>query len=152
MITLTQGLADLSKELGESTTNTGTRRIQHYNDAIQEFANERKWKFLVKLDETLDTVAAAHEAIDISDIEDLRMPGGIKEITVAGETDPFLPIDFDKRNQADGRNRFYITPDEQSLKFTKSMTAGQTISMWYYYIPERIEATDSVETFPIPTR
>lgn len=153
MITLTQGLTDLSKELGESTTNTSARRIQHYNDAIQEFANERKWKFLVKFNDDLTTgVGTAGTAIDITGITDMRMPGGIKEITVAGEDDPFLPVNYDKRNQVTGRNRFYITPDEQTLKFTKDLAASQVISMWYYYIPERIEDTASVSSFPIPAR
>jgi len=153
MITLTQGLSDLSKELGESTTNTSTRRIAHYCDAIQEFSNERKWKFLVKLNEALTTGAGtAGTAIDITGIDDLRMPGGIKEITVAGEDEPFLPVPFEQRTQVLARNRFYITPDEQTLKFTKDLTANQIISMWHWYIPDRIEDIASVETFPIPTR
>jgi hypothetical protein len=80
------------------------------------------------------------------------MPGGIKEITVAGESDPFLPVKYEDRSQVTGRNRFYITPDEQSLKFTKDIAASQVISMWYYYIPARIEDTTSVETFPVPAR
>ena len=27
----------------------------------------------------------------------MRMPGGIKEITISGFTDPFLPINFEDR-------------------------------------------------------
>lgn len=151
MITLTQGLADTSKELGESTTNDSARRIQHYNDAIQEFSNERKWKFLVKENTSLVT-AANNGAIDITGIDDMRMPGGIKEITISGFTDPFLPINFEDRFVESTKNRFYITPDEQSLKFTKEIESGLTLDMWHWYIPDRIEDTASVETFPIPSR
>ena len=153
MITISNGLSDLSKELGESTTNTSQRRIQSYNDAIQEFANERKWPFLVKPNTALTTgVGTAGTAIPITSITDIRMPGGIKEITVAGENDTFLPVNYEDRNQVSGRNRFYITPDEQNLKFTKDMGANLAISMWYYYVPARIEETTDVVGFPIPSR
>lgn len=151
MITLVQGLADLSKELGESTTNTSTRRIAHYCDAIQEFANEKKWPFLVKLNNDLVT-AASNGAVDITSVTDIRMPGGIQEITVDGEDNPFLPIDYKNRMYPPNDNRFYITPDEQSIKFTKELAAGLTISMWHWYVPERIEDLNSLESFPIPAR
>lgn len=151
MITLSQGLADLSKELGESTTNTSTRRIQHYNDAVQEFANERKLTFLVKQNTSLDT-GDGNSAIDITGITDMRMPGGIKEITVTGYDDPFLPVPYEDRTVESTKNRFYITPDEQSLKFTKELNASAALSMWYWYIPDRIEDTASEDTFPIPSR
>lgn len=151
MITLSEGLQDTSKELGESTTNTSIRRIQAFNDAVQEFANERKWKFLVKKNVSL-TTGDGNSEIDITGITDMRMPGGIKEITVAGETDPFKPVNYEDRLTVANRNRFYITPDEQAIKFTKEMNASQVITMWYYYIPERIEDTASVSTFPIPSR
>jgi hypothetical protein len=153
MITLSQGLADLSKELGESTTNTSARRIQHYNDAIQEFANERKWPFLVKSNTALTTgTGVAHTAISIAAITDIRMPGGIKEITITGYDDPFLPIPYADRLVESSRNRFYITPDEQNIKFTKELEPSKAITMWYYYIPARIEDTTDVVGFPIPTR
>lgn len=153
MISLTNGLSDLSKELGESTTNTSQRRIQSYNDAVQEFANEKKWPFLVKQNTALTTgVGTAGTAISLASITDIRMPGGIKEITVAGEDDPFLPVRYEDRDQVQGRNRFYITPDEGYLKFTKDLGANLAISMWYYYIPARIEETTDVVGFPIPSR
>lgn len=153
MITLSQGLADLSKELGESTTNTSARRIQHYCDAIQEFANERKWPFLVKSNASLNTgTGVAHTAISITTITDIRMPGGIKEITIEGYDDPFLPCEYEDRNANSNKNLFYINPDEASIKFTKALDPSKTITIWYYYIPERIEDTASVSTFPIPSR
>lgn len=151
MITLSQGLADLSKELGESTTNTSSRRIQHYNDAIQEFANERKWPFLVKENTSLDT-GDGNSEIDISGIDDIRMPGGIKEITITGYDDPFLPVPYEDRNVTTGKNRFYITPDEQNIKFTKELDANAGITLWYFYIPERIEDIADVVGFPIGSR
>lgn len=150
MITLSEGLQDQSKELGESTTNTTARRIAHYNDAVQEFANERKWPFLVKTNVALNT-GAGNVAISITSITDMRMPGGIKELSIADEADPFLPVDFENRLTVSGRNRFYITPDEQSIKFTKDVTASQVITLWYYYIPARTEDTTAGE-FPIPAR
>lgn len=151
MITLSEGLQDQSKELGESTTNTTARRIAHYNDAVQEFANERKWPFLVKTNVALNT-GAGNVAISITSITDMRMPGGIKELSIADEADPFLPVDFENRLTVSGRNRFYITPDEQSIKFTKDVTASQVITLWYYYIPARIEDVADVVGFPIPAR
>lgn len=151
MITLPEGLADLSKELGESTTNTGTRRIQHYNDAVQDFANDKKWPFLTKENTSL-TTGDGSSAIDISGITDIRMPGGIMEITVTGYSDPFLPVPWKDRHVESTKNRFYITPDEQSLKFTKELNASAALDIWYWYIPERITDTASVSSFPIPSR
>lgn len=151
MITLVQGLTDLSKELGEATTNTSARRIQHYNDAVQEFANERKWPFLVKQNSAL-TTGSGTGPVSIVSIEDMRMPGGIKELTIADESEPFLPISYEDRLIQADRNRFYITPDEQNIKFTKEVEPNKAINLWYWYIPERIEAIESDDEFPIPAR
>lgn len=151
MITLADGLSDLSKELGESTTNTSLRRIQAYNDAIQEFANERKFSFLVKPNVALNT-GTGIVPITITSITDMRMPGGVKEITVSGVEGVFLPIAYEDRADWSGRQRFYITPDEASLVFLCEVPASAVISMWYWYIPARIDSTTSVDSFPIPTR
>jgi hypothetical protein len=151
MISLSQGLQDISKELGESTTNTSTRRIQAYNDAVVDLSNGRKYSFLVKKDVTLDTGDGLSE-IDISTLTDLRMPGGFKEITVDGEDDPFKPVDYENRLVNSGKNLFYVLPDEQSIKFTKELEANKTLTIWHWYIPERIEDTTSIDQFPIPAR
>ena len=150
-ITLIQGLTDLSKELGESITNTTTRRIAHYNDAVQEFANERKWKFLLKENTDLNTGDGA-SAIDISGITDIRMPGGIKEILIGDSDTPILPVEYKDRNTVGSYNRFYISPDEQELHFTKEVDTSETLTILYYYIPARITETTSSDTFPIPSR
>lgn len=150
MITLTQGLADLSKELGESVTNTDQRRIQHYNDAIQEFGNEKKWPFLVKKNIALNT-GTGKQPIDITSMEDMRMPGGIKEISIAGSK-PILPVFFEDRFEYRNKNHFYITPDEQSIEFTKEVSPNQSMLIWHWYVPSRITSTQDEGSFPIPQR
>lgn len=147
---LTNGLNDLSRELGESTVNTTTPRIRHYNDAVVQLAKDRKWSFLCKENTTLTTTTS--QSYDTSTITDMRRPGGIKEITIGDSSEPYLPIDYDQRNDSRvaNRKRFYMKPDENTLVFIGDLTAGQTIHIWHYYIPARIEDIAAVTTFPVP--
>ena len=155
MITLSTGLSDQSKELGESTTNTSPVRIRAYNDAVIDFADDRKWPFLVKENTDKSTVVGDND-IDISDITDMRFPGPIKEIYLGSSTTPYLPIDWEDRNQdkySDSDSKYcYIKPDQQTIILTGDITSVETIHIWYYYLPERIEDTASSSSFPIPTK
>ena len=155
-ITLTEGLSDTSKELGETTTNTSVRRIQHFNDSVVDFANERKWPFLVKENTDMLTVTNDQDyAIDADILADIRFPGGIKEITIGASTVPIKPINWEDRGDprfATG-NWFYMNPEQDTLYFTQDIdTTGDVIHVHYYYIPARIEDTTSENTFPIPSR
>lgn len=154
-VLLSTGLSDQSKELGETTTVTAPIRIRSYNDAIIEFANERKWPFLVKENSAKSTVVGSND-IDISDITDLRIPGPVKEIYLGTDTEPYLPIAWEDRNDTrytDGKF-FYIDPDFTTITLKGSVTSIQTIHLWYYYIPARIDSIASPEvlTFPTPDR
>lgn len=151
--TLQTGLSDLSKELGETTVNTGGIRIRAYNDAVIDFANEKKWPFLVKENALLSTQVGVND-YSLSSISDMRFPGPIKEIYLGDDTEPFLPIDWDERNNSkyvDGKF-FYIDPSDGTLTFKGDITDVKVIHIWYYYIPSRIEDAGSVGTFPIPDR
>lgn len=153
-VSLTSGLSDLSKELGETNTNTGTRRIQHYNDAVVDFANDRKWAFLVKENTELSTVSGDQSyAIPAAVLADWRSPGAIKEITLGDGETPIKPIDWDQRGDArfDGKNYFYINPEETTIYFKVAIDAVYTVHIHYYYIPARTTDTTS-GTFPIPDR
>lgn len=146
---LTNGLNDLSRELGESSVNITLPRIRHYGDAVVQFAKDRKWSFLCKENTTIPTTTS--QSYDTSSITDMRRPGGIKEITIGDSSDPYLPVDYDQRNDSRiaNRKRFYMKPDETTLVFVGDLTAGQTIHIWYYYIPARTEDT-TAGTYPIP--
>lgn len=150
--TLTNGLSDLSKELGENTVNTTSVRIKHYNDAVIQFAKDKKWRFLCKENTSLTTDGNSDNEYDTSGITDMRRPGGIKEITIGSSSTPYLPIDYDERNDSknNGKARFYFLPDGETIRFTTDVGSGDTIHIWHYYIPARIEDTASVSTFPIP--
>lgn len=152
-ITLSTGLSDLSKELGETTTNTTDRRIQHYNDAVIDLANQRKLPFLVKKDSSLST-AVGVQSYSISSITDMRQPGGIKEIYLGDSGNAIKPIDWEERNDEkyDNTNVFYLNPEEDTLYFKNEITSVQTINMYYWYIPARITDTAAVTSFPIPDR
>lgn len=156
MVTLADGLSDMSKELGETTTNTSVRRVQHYGDAIIEFFNARKWPFAIKKDNTsLSTLAnTVIYAIPAGILADMRQPGGIKEIYIGSETTPYLGIDFELRNDSaytDGKY-FYIDPETTTITFLKTLgAAGQAMTIHYYFIPAR--ATDTTTgTYPLPDR
>lgn len=138
--TLTIGLTDLSKELGESVTSTTTARIGHYNDAVVGFADERKWKFLVKADETLTTDTDEKE-YDVSSITDKRTPGWVSKIYIGDATEQL------------GEAEYYYDEERDKLVFASNFdTSGETIHIYYYYIPARITETTSSDTFPLPDR
>lgn len=154
-VTLTTGLSDLSKELGETTTNTTARRIGHYNDAIVDFFNERKWPFSVKENTDLSTVVGTQSySIPAAVLADWRSPGAIKEITIGDSEDPIKPIDWEERNNTafDNKNYFYINPEETTIYFKCEITAASTVHIHYHHIPARITDTESSDTFPLPDR
>lgn len=154
MILLTTGLSDLSKELGETTTNTTARRIGHYGDAVVEFANAKKWPFLIKKDITLTTLANTKTyTIPEGVLADWRSPGGIKEIYIGSSTTPVLPMEYVNRSIAGNELQFYLDPEETQITFTKDLgAAGQVITIHYYYIPLRITDLEDEDGYPIPER
>lgn len=150
--TLSTGLSDLSRELNESSVVSDTKRIGHYNDAVTWFCNEKKWQFLLKLNNSKTT---SGNSIDISDITDMRQPGGINELYIdSPSNDPWIPIEWERRNQSryTGGRFIYLSPDEQTLYFKSTPDAGKTVYLWYFHVPARITDTASVATYPIPDR
>lgn len=157
MITLDTGLDDLSKELGETTTNTNVRRVGQYGDAVVEFFNERKWPFAIKKNISITTTTSSSYAIPASVLEDGRWPGAIKEIYLGTATDPIVPIDYDKRGYAtyQGKNFFYTDPENTAIYLLGPVTAGQVITIHYYYVPTRLDSDalgDALQTYPLPDR
>lgn len=154
-ITLLEGLSDTSKELGETTTNSTTRRIQHYGDAVIDFANERKWKFLLKKNTDMSSVVGTQSyAIHANILADWRTPGAIKEITIGDSTDAIKPIDWEDRGDPrfDNGNYFYINPEETTIYFKKAIDQAATINVYYFYIPARTDDLETPGTYPIPSR
>lgn len=154
--TLTTGLSDLSSELGESNTNTTTRRIKAYNDAVQDFANERKWPFLTKR-AVLTTTQSGVQYYSLSSLTDRRMPGDIKEVFIGDDSSDnrFQPIKYEERHDPlyDGQKVFWVDDELDRIYFKKDIaTAGDNIVLRYWYVPARIEDTASQSTFPIPDR
>jgi len=155
MITLTNGLSDLSKELGETVSNVTTRRIGHYNDAVIEFSNEKKWEFLIKEDTSLSTVVGTQGyAMPATVLADWRAPGGIKEITLGDSTIPIIPIDWELRGDPryDDKHCFYLNPEQTMIYFKEPISVVSVVHIHYYYVPARVESTESAVTFPIPDR
>lgn len=154
-VLLTTGLSDQSKELGETTTVSTPIRIRTYNDAIIDFANEKKWPFLVKEDASLSTVVGNND-ITITSITDMRWPGPIKEIYLGTDTEPYLPINWEDRNDSRYENGkfFYIDPAETKVTLMGTVSSVQAVHIWYYYIPTRIKTIPDPEvlTFPVPDR
>lgn len=154
-VLLTTGLADLSKELGETTANQTPNRIKHYNDAVQAFFAERKWAFSKKKDDTSLVTVAGLQRYSLAAITDIRMPGGINEIQVGPDTEgnlPFTPVSFDQRhNEAfSGKKFFYIEEETNELVFLGEITeAGLAIAIRYHFIPARIESTSDIVGFPL---
>lgn len=153
--TLSTGLNDLSRELGETTTQTGGIRVRAYNDAVIDFFNEKKWPFGVKENALLSTAVNDND-YSLSSITDLRWPGPIKEIYLGNDTEPYTPIDWEDRNNEDleDEKHFYLSPDETTpiLYLKGDITSVKVMHIWYWYIPARIEDTNSASTFPIPDR
>lgn len=148
-VTLQQGLKDLSYELGETSVNTTEPRVAKYGEAIVQFFNEHKWKFATKENASITTTTS--KTYDISDITDMRDPGGIKSIEINGAE--YLPIPFEKRfdSRYNSKNFFYHDIDLQTITFTSEMTAGYPIKIRYWFIPER--TTDvTLGTYPLPDR
>lgn len=156
--TLTTGLSDLGKELGETTVNTGTARVKHYNDAVIDFANEKRWKFLLKKQELTATTTPTGREYAVAPIVDMRENGGIKEIVIGTDADdnpPWTPIEYEDRHdsQLATHKTFYVDEETGKIVLTSDPgTTGEAITVRYYHVPARIEDTNSADTFPIPDR
>ena len=149
-VTLVDGLADLSRELGESSTDTSTKRINYYNDAVQRFFNERKWPFALISDISQTSVSGTQTYKVPSDC---RKPGGIKYIQY--DDAEYKPVPYHERDndKYDGGNWFYYSPDFSTFTFLKDITDdGKTITIWYYAVPERQTDTSTGEFTLLPDR
>ena len=88
----------------------------------------------------------------------MRTPGGIKEVIIgtdSADNEPYLPVDFSERKLAVSATSklFYIDDESNEIVFLKDIaTAGETITIRYYYIPARITSIGESTTFPIPDR
>lgn len=146
-VTLTTGLADLSRELGETTTNTTTDRINHYNDAVVALFNAKKWPFALKKDTTQTTTSGTNTyTIPVSD---WRTPGGIKYIMLGSTV--YKPIDWEEREEDkfDGGEYFYINPEGTQITFLKDVTTtGTTITYYYFAIATRQVAGGTFSLLP----
>lgn len=155
MHTLSDGLSDTAKELGESsaTINTGAVRIRAYNDAVIQFAMDGKWKFLIKKNVSLTTIANTN-SYSLTGITDMRFPGPIFEVYLGSETTPYLPINWEDRNNEEYKDGkyCYIDPDDSHINFIGTITGGLTITIWYFYLPTRIEDATSASLYPIPSQ
>lgn len=149
-VLLSIGLADLSRELGESQPRTDTARIGHYGDAVVEFFNERKWPFAIKHDLSLTTSNSA-KSYSITSITDMRQPGGIKLLTI-NDVD-YLPILYEQRNDPRYTTKpfFYLNEEETALYFTVIPEDGHVIDICYWHIPARTENLSTGE-YPVPAR
>ena len=154
-VKLTDGLADLSKELGETSANTTTNRIRHYNDAVLAFFTEKKWPFGTKKNSTLVTVVG-QVRYSLATITDIRLPGGIKELQIGDDTadnPAYIPINYTQRHmpQFQGQRYFYLDEETNEIVLLNApITAGLALNIRYYYVPERIEDTSSTEEFQVP--
>lgn len=139
-VTLINGLADLSRELGETTTKSTADRVAAYNDAVQEFFNEKKWPFARKKDSTLTTLADT--LIYSIPMTDWREPGGIYKVVINGTT--YTPIEKEDKEKAEytSGNYFYLNELNTTITFMTQPTAGYTIDIYYYAVPVR--QTDTV--------
>lgn len=149
-VLLSTGLADLSRELGESTVKTDTARIGHYGDAVVEFFGEKKWPFAIKHDTTLTTQIGVNN-YSLTTITDLRQPGGIKLVTI--NNIDYLPTRYEQRNDSryDHNNWFYLNEEETILYLKGTPTDVYSIDICYWYIPAR--TTDvTAGTYPTPDR
>ena len=139
---LISGLSDLSGELGESTTNKTPKRVGYYNDAVVQFAGDRKWPFLVKKNTELTTVAAQQTYTIPASMDDRRSPGFIKSIYIQGSAIPIAPANY------------YTDEEETTITFLNEIAVtGRVLTIHYYYIPTRLTDPEDTNTeFPIPDR
>ena len=147
--TLQQGLEDLSTILNESTTQTSTARKNHYNEAVQEFCNERKWPFTIK--KHTDTTVADQADYDLP--SDIREPGGLIEVLIGNQE--YKPIPFNDRLDSKYSSGYYycVYPenDNRKIKFIPTpSSSGDTITIRYFSVPSRV--TDLNGTLDIPDR
>lgn len=150
-VTLSTGLSDTSRELGETVTNNTSSRVSSYNDAVQTFFNEKKWPFARKSDATQTTTSGTQTyTIPMSD---WRAPGGIYKIKVGSTT--HLPIDEEDKERAEnnGGAFFYLNELDTQVTFLKDITTtGTTITYYYYAVPTRITDTTSGVFALLPDR
>lgn len=153
-ISVNTALSDLSRELGESQTVSNAIRLGHYNDAVVEFFNERKWSFALKTNSEISTEVGV-QTYDIQEtITDMRDPSAIKEIYLGTAGRPIKPINYEDRFDVgyEGGNYFYQDPETYEITFMGEITSVQAITIRYYYIPTRITDLTSTSTFPVPDR
>lgn len=156
--TLITGLSDLSTELGENTTNITAKRVKQYGDAVIDFCNEKKWPFLLKKATLSAVTTQTGRRYALAPIDDLRMPGGIKEIQIgtdAADNPAYVPIAYEDRHDPTMPQKNFYYDDETGdiVLGSDPGTAGQSIVVRYYHVPARLTDTNNVVLlYPIPDR
>lgn len=149
--TATPILKKTSYQLGESSTDTSLKRLEFFNIAVKHTIDQHKWKWTIK-DQVLPTVAETQEydltSASIITDEDYNMEAGISELY--NGTTKIDPVIYQNRGNFSVSDRFYLTPDNKKLGFTKSVTASDSYTVWYYATLNDVSSATTTLNISIP--
>lgn len=144
-------LKKTSYQLGESSTDTSLKRLEFFFVAVKHTIDQHKWKWTIK-NQTLPTVAGTQE-YDLTNAliitgEDYNMENGISELY--NGTVKLDPVLYQNRGNFSVSDRFYLTPDNKTIGFTKSVTATDNYSLWYYATLKEVTSATTTLNIAIP--
>lgn len=141
-------LQETSNMLNESTTDTSAKRVSYFNRSVRKVISMRKWSWAKKKHDL--AVSAGVQEYDLTSvISDYNIQWGIYEVWVGGKK--IDPVNYDRRdNIAASDARFYLTPDNKKLGFTKTIDGTEDIDVWYYQVHVNAANHQASLNIPLP--
>lgn len=131
--TLEPILIEVSRMLGETSTDISTKRIGYVNRAFNYVVSQHKWSARRK-EQILPLVAGTStydltSSVNVTD-GDYDTEAGIFEIY--NGTTQIFPCDYSNRETNSTVELFTLTPDSKTLVFTKGISGTEDYHIWYY--------------------
>jgi len=144
-------LEEVSSVLNETTTDTSAKRVNIFNRSARFTVNKYKFNFRIK-SVTLPFANGTQEydltdAVNIPD-NDYDMNSRIYQVW--NGTEEIYPVSYDRKSFYTNEQRFYLSPDDTSIGFTKDIEGTETYVLYYWATFKNASSYNSTLNIPIP--
>lgn len=157
ILTFLDLLTDLAEKIGETEVNTDDRRKRMINNAYRKIASKAQWWWLEATNSATTTTTALSYTLP-TDFRSFHQQNPVK-IVLSGSTTWYSMIPFSQSQRYDGTSGVVQLPQYRKKKVAyiygssiffvqSSMTAGGTITYYYYKEPAGMENNTDVPLMP----
>lgn len=142
-------LQKVSNDLREITTETGSRRVSFFNEAVKHVLGKFKWAWSRKIG-TLDVDAGIQEYDLVTEFTDYSILRGVYEVYIDGAK--ITPSIKEKASEASesAKTYWYLDNDNKTIGFTTTLDGTEDIEITYYATHTDATAYNDTLNLPLP--